>query len=228
MKNYISNKKIFILIPAYNEEKIIKSVINDIKKIGYNNIIVIDDGSTDLTYNHINQDNIITLRHLINRGKGAAVKTGIEAAKILGADILITMDGDGQHNPEDINKMVRLLNNNDIVLGTRMKNTKNMPFYKVISNKIGNYLTWIAYGILVSDSQSGFRAYTKKALDLIDTQSDKYEYDSEVLREIKRNNLKYIEIPVEVRYTKYSMNKQNKQNLKNGIKTAIKMFMSNQ
>ena len=82
------------------------------------------------------------------------------------------------------------------------------------------------YGLWVTDSQSGFRAYSKKAIKLINTQTDRYEYDSEVIREIKRHDLKYIEVPIEVRYTDYSMNKVNKQGIKNGIKTLIKMLIS--
>jgi len=82
------------------------------------------------------------------------------------------------------------------------------------------------YGLWVTDSQSGFRAYSKKAIRLIETKTDRYEYDSEVIREISRNKLKYAEVPIEVRYTEYSMNKKHKMNLKNGIKTLIKMILS--
>lgn len=224
-----NSQKIFIIIPALNEETVIGDVINEIENSGYSKIIVVDDGSFDNTYLEAKKNKIvISLRHSINRGKGAAVKTGIEAAKILDADIAITMDGDGQHNPKDIEEMIAKINNGfDVVLGTRLKNPKGMPKWKIIANHFGNFCTWAIYGLWVTDSQSGFRAYSKKALDLIETKTDRYEYDSEVIREIAHNKLKYVEIPIEVRYTKYSMNKKVKMNLKTGLKTLIKMIISN-
>ena len=223
----MSDKKIYIIIPAYNEATVIQSVINEVKSFGYENIIVVDDGSTDDTYNNAKSANVIALQLAINRGKGAAIKTGIEAVKMLEADIVVTMDGDGQHNPDDIHKMLKLIRKGyDVVLGTRLKNPKGMPWYKILANYIGNFFTWIIYGLWVTDSQSGFRAYSKKAIRLIDTRTDRYEYDSEVIREIKRHKLRYKEIPIEVRYTDYSMNKLNKQGVINGIKTLIKMIIS--
>ncbi len=223
----MQNKKIYIIIPVYNEAPVIKETVAEIKRAGYDNIIVIDDGSSDDSYYKLLELDVIALRLAINRGKGAAVKTGVEAAKILGADVVVTIDGDGQHNPEDISPMLDLINQKyDVVLGSRLKNPKGMPWYKIIANHLGNFFTFLIYGLWVTDSQSGFRAYSKKAIELINTQTDRYEYDSEIIREIKRHDLKYIEIPIEVRYTDYSMNKVNKQGLKNGIKTLIKMLIS--
>lgn len=221
--------KIFIIIPVFNEEKIVREVIKEIKKSGYQNIITIDDGSQDNTYEKINElKDVISLKHSINRGKGAAVKTGFEMAKKVRADIVVTIDGDGQHNPEDIKNMIEKINQGfDVVLGSRLINPKGMPKYKIIANYLGNFFTWLIYGLWVTDSQSGFRAYSKKAMELIDTQTDRYEYDSEIIKEIYRNKLKYVEIPIEVRYTEYSMNKLHKQNFFNGIKTLFKMLISN-
>lgn len=227
MHSYNPKVKTFVVIPAFNEEKVIQAVISEIKKADYNDIIVIDDGSSDETFSKANGAGVIVLKHLINRGKGAAVKTGIEAAKILGADIVVTMDADGQHNPSDAKKMVDLINGGfNVVLGTRLKKSKGMPSYKILANYLGNFFTWLIYGLWVSDSQSGYRSYSQRAIHLIDTKTDRYEYDSEIIREIKRNKLKFSEVPIEVRYTKYSMNKKHKQNLKNGLKTLIKMIIS--
>jgi glycosyltransferase involved in cell wall biosynthesis len=222
------NLSIHILIPAYNEETVIGEVIKEVQSAGYDKIIVVDDGSSDNTYQKASDEkNVISLKHFLNRGKGAAIKTGIEAAKILGADIVVTIDGDGQHNPDNIKQMIDLIENgDDVVLGSRLKNPKGMPMYKIIHNQIGNFLVWIIYGLWVTDSQSGFRAYSKKAIQSIETKTDRYEYDSEVIREIYRNKLKYTEIPIEVRYTEYSMSKVHKMNLKNGFKTLIKMIIS--
>lgn len=217
--------KIFIVIPVYNEEEVISQVIRDVTKAGYKDIIVVDDGSTDRTYLKAKKENITTLRHILNRGKGAAIKTGIEAAKLLGADSIVTFDGDGQHNPKDIGKIVSLLNKgNSIVLGTR--SFDKVPALKRSANFLGNLLTWALYGMSVKDSQSGLRGFSKKALSIIDTQNDRYEYDSEVIREIARNKLKYIEVPIEVFYTKYSQSKQSRQGFVNGIKTLYRMVIS--
>ncbi len=221
-------RKIFIIIPALNEETIIRDVVMEIKNEGYDNIIVVDDGSKDQTYQKAKEiSNIITLRHRINRGKGAATKTGIEAAKLLGAEIIVTMDGDGQHDPKDIKNLVDPITNQrfDVVLGTRLKNTKEMPFYKKIHNWIANVATWYLFGLWVTDSQSGFRAYSRKATDLINTKADRYDYDSEVIREIYIYKLKFEEVPIKVKYTEYSKSKLEKQNMFNGFKTLYGMFL---
>jgi glycosyltransferase involved in cell wall biosynthesis len=223
-----NQQKVYILIPAYNEEKVICDVILEVKKAGYENILVVDDGSQDETFKKAkSMEGVITLKHFINRGKGAAIKTGIEAAKILGAETVVTIDGDGQHDPKDIEKMLELIKNNfDVVLGTRLQNPKGMPWYKILANYIGNGFTWMIYGLYVTDSQSGFRAYSKRALSLIETKTDRYEYDSEVIREISKHKLKYAEISIKVRYTEYSMSKKNKQGLINGFKTLAKMIIN--
>jgi len=219
---------IYIVIPAYNEEQVISEVLRGLRDAGYANIIVVDDGSTDNTcLSARNAGATIVLQHFLNRGKGAAAKTGIEAAKRRGADTIITMDGDGQHNPADITRMLRLLDEGwEVVLGSRLKDPRGMPRWKVLANVAGNLFTWALYGLWVTDSQSGFRAYSRKAFDLIDTKTDRYEYDSEVIREIRRHHLRFIEIPIAVIYTEYSMGKANKQGLKNGLKTLFRMLLS--
>lgn len=222
------NKNIFIVVPVYNEGPVIKGVLADLKKAGYKNIIVVDDGSSDETISEIKDEEVHYLRHGLNRGKGAATKTGFEAAKLLGAEVIVTMDGDGQHYIEDIPKLVKPIVEEgfDVVLGSRIFSTKEIPLIKIFYNHVGNFLTWVFYGLWVSDSQSGFRAYSKKALRLIDTKTDRYEYDSEVIQEIKKHKLKFEEVPIRVRYTDYSRNKATKQSFINGVKTVIKMIIS--
>jgi UDP-N-acetylglucosamine---dolichyl-phosphate N-acetylglucosaminyltransferase len=220
------NLRTIIVIAAFNEGSVIKDVVKEINNSGFFNIVIVDDGSQDTTCLEArNLQGVTALRHKINRGKGAATKTGIEAAKLLDADIVVTMDGDGQHDPSDIGKLIDPIKNEgfDAVLGSRLMNPEGMPFYKIIHNKIANLITWYLYGLWVTDSQSGLRAYSKKAIKYIDTKGDRYEYDSEVIREIYKHKLKYKEIPIEVRYTDYSMNKAQKQSLTNGIKTVYKM-----
>lgn len=234
------DQKTFIVIPVYNEDKVIADVINEVKNAGYENIIAVDDGSSDNTYNVLRDikdtkdiddtkdiKDIVVLRHKINRGKGAATKTGIEATKLLGADIIVTMDGDGQHDPQDIKKLISpiIKGECDVALGSRLKSDiKKMPWHKIVANWLGNLLTWYLFGLWVSDSQSGFRAYSREAAEKINTQADRYDYESEVIREIYVYKLKYKEIPITVRYTDYSMGKLHKQSFTNGIKTVYKMI----
>lgn len=221
-----SEKKIFIVIPAFNEQRVIKDVVQEVKSAGFFNIIVVDDGSSDQTLARAQETGIISLRHRLNRGKGAATKTGIEAAKLLAADIIVTMDGDGQHDPADIQKLIIpiLSGKAEVTLGTRLKNPQGMPWYKIVHNKIGNLITWYLFGLWVTDSQSGFRAYSRHAAEVINTRGDRYEYDSEVLREMYIYKLKFQEVPIAVRYTDYSMGKVHKQGFINGVKTLYKMI----
>ena len=220
------DESIFIVIPAYNEAEVILEVIEEVQTAGSYQIIVVDDGSLDNTHKNASSvPGVIALRHKINRGKGAATKTGIVAANRLGAAVVVTIDGDGQHDPTDIKAVTEpILNNSvEVVLGVRRKKKGEMPFIKIIANKIGNTVTWLLYGIHVSDSQSGFRAYSRHAAHIIDTKADKYEYDSKVIREINNNRLSFMEVPIKVRYTEYSMGKTQKQGFINGIKTLIRM-----
>ncbi|MCI5156905.1 MAG: glycosyltransferase family 2 protein [Candidatus Electrothrix sp. AUS1_2] len=215
-----------IVIPVYNEAKAVGQVIKDVRAHGFQHIIVVDDGSRDESWCVASAHDALTLRLKVNRGKGAAVKTGIMAANLLDADIVVTMDGDGQHDPADIKPLITpiLEGKSDVVLGSRLLQREEMPKVKVIANSIGNFFTWMLYGLLVSDSQSGFRAYSRYAALIIDTKADKYEYDSKVIREIKNNRLRFTEVPVHTRYTEYSKGKKTKQGFLNGIVTLYRMI----
>ncbi len=216
--------KVFIVIPAYNEQKQIQQVIAQVKKEGYPNILVVDDGSGDQTFLVARETGVNVVRHVINRGKGAATKTGLRGALLLGADIVVTIDGDGQHDPGDIPKVVQPLLDQkvDVVLGNRFKGDNKIPLIRKIYNRVGDWFTFVLGGVLVSDSQSGFRAYSSKAIKMIDTKGDRYEFESEIIHEIAANKLNFVEVPIKVRYTEYSLSKG--QNFKNGIKTVLRLF----
>ncbi|MCI5221951.1 MAG: glycosyltransferase family 2 protein [Candidatus Electrothrix sp. AR4] len=215
-----------IVIPVYNEAGVIGEVIEDVRAHGFDLIIVVDDGSEDNTWEVAAAHDVLTVRLKVNRGKGAAVKTGIMAANLLHADVVVTMDGDGQHDPADLEALIApiLSNESDVVLGSRLLHREKMPKIKVLANNVGNFFTWLFYGLLVSDSQSGFRAYSSYAALIIDTKADKYEYDSKVIREIKNNRLRFTEVPVHTRYTEYSKGKKNKQGFFNGLLTLYRMI----
>lgn len=222
----MASKNAFVVLPAYNESSVVSQVIDEIKKHGYSNIIVVDDGSTDDTFKRAKEKGAIAVRHILNRGKGAAIKTGITAAKILNAERVVTFDADGQHEPGDIDKALALLDEYDVVLGRRNFGERHIPHHKKVGNFLGNVLTWMVFGLWVADSQSGMRAYSKKAMDLIDTTADRYEYDSEIMREIVRNDLSYVEMPIRVRYTEYSQKKPNRQSFSSAVETVIRLLLA--
>ena len=190
-------------------------------------IIVVDDGSEDDTFNKVRK--IITekktgllFRHLLNRGLGAALKTGIEAALMENPDIIITFDADGQHDPQDILKVSEPIINDeaDVVIGVR--NFKDMPLTKKFGNHIMNLITLIFYGINVNDSQSGLRAFNSKAAETIIINARDYGVSSEIIGEVKRNKLRITEVPIKTIYTNYSMNKGT--NLNEGLKILLKLI----
>lgn len=202
--------KIVIVIPAYNEEKSIGKVVRDLKKGGYHDIVVVDDGSRDRTSEIAKNKGAIVLRHVINRGQGAALKTGIDAALDEDADVIVTFDADGQHQVSDINALVTPVEKGkcDISLGSRFLHKKsNTPFLKIIALKAGAVFNWIFYGVRLTDAHNGFRVLSRKAAVCMDITADKMEHASEILDEIKKNNLKYIEVPVTIKYTDYSLGK---------------------
>lgn len=204
----------------------IQSVVKSVKEQGFHNIIVVDDGSSDETADKARQAGAMIVCHKINRGKGGATCTGLVAAKQVNADIVVTMDGDGQHDPRDITKIIKplLIKKTDVVLGSRLHTDNRIPRGRVLVNRLANIMTWLLYGLAVTDSQSGFRAYSRLALEKINPTGSRYEYDSEVIREIALHKLRYQEIPIRVQYTLYSQQKPHRQNLANGLKTVYKLI----
>ncbi len=217
--------KIYIVIPAYNEEKTIGKVLTGLKSAGYDNLVVVDDGSNDKTYEIATNHNAIVLRHILNRGLGGALSTGIKAAIKRGAEIIVTFDADDQHSGEDIKKITQPVEKKEaeVVIGSRLLDPKGMPFFRRILNQFGNIATFILFGIWVTDSQSGLRAFSRKAAEKIDIKTSQMEVSSEIIREIGMNQLKLKEVPIQAIYTDYSLSKG--QNLFVGIKTFIKLIM---
>ena len=207
----MQNPKIFIVIAAYNEEKTIAKVIDDLHNHGYQNIIVVDDGSQDKTAPVAELKGATVLKHIINRGQGAALRTGIEYALDQGADIIITFDADGQHQAKDIKNLIQPIINNeaDIVLGSRfLGNTKsNVPFWRKLFLKAGALSFRLMFGVKVTDSHNGFRALSRKAAQAIEITSDRMEHASQIIEEIAKKRLRYKEVPVTIIYTDYSQEK---------------------
>lgn len=220
---------IFVVMPAYNEEKTIEEVMEKLFTRGFS-VVVVDDGSHDATYqlaeamsrNHKNQ--CFIYKHLLNTGLGGALKTGIEAALLHDADIIVTFDADGQHDPDDIMKVCQPIIHGeaDVVIGVR--DFKHMPDSKKFGNTVMNIITRIFYGIKVNDSQSGLRAFKKEAAEIIEINARDYGVSSEIAGEIKRHKLRLVEVPMKTIYTDYSMTKGT--NLKVGLKILAKLVMN--
>jgi len=189
---------IIACIPAYNEEKTIAKVIIKTQKY-VDKVIVCDDGSKDMTSEIAERLGAIVIKHERNIGKGEALRNLFKKAIELNADIVITLDGDGQHDPDEIPSLINTLKEEkaDIIIGSRfLLNEKNVPGYRAIGNKILNIVT----GGKITDTQSGFRAYNGKILDMIIPAEAGMGVDSEILIKAMENNLKIVEIPITVTY----------------------------
>jgi glycosyltransferase involved in cell wall biosynthesis len=218
--------KIILVIPAYNEEEHIRSLIDSCQLMGYHDIVVVDDGSTDNTARTAKKAGTIVLSHVINRGVGAATQTGLRAAQLLGADIAVTIDADCQHQARDIKKLVDALveHDKDVVIGSRFLQHENeIPRLRRFFNSIANIITYFLAGIYLTDTQSGLKAFSKKALEVIQITANGYEFSSEIIREAQFYRLRIEEVPASVVYTPYTLSKG--QNLATGITTIFKLII---
>lgn len=203
-------------IPSYNEAQMIGKVIRSLPKgakgVNRIDILVVDDGSEDETAEVARSLGAIVLRHILNRGLGGALKTIFAYAQYMEYDILVTFDADGQHDPKDLPRIIHPIieNNKDVVIGTRWKNVRYVPFSRLVLNRLANIVTFFLFGVWTSDSQSGFRAFGKKAIKVIRLQTDGMEVSSEFFREIYRNKLVCVEVPIHAIYSNYSKAKGQK------------------
>lgn len=202
-------------------------------------VIVVDDGSTDRTAEIARQAGATVVRHPINRGLGAALSTGMEAAMRLGADIIVTLDADGQHDPGEVAGLIKPIEEGtaDVVIGSRFLSPSpqssplegeegrggNVPATRRLANWVGNIITWILFGIHVTDSQSGFRAFSRQAAKQIRIRTNTMEVSSEIIREIKLHGLRLKEVPIKAIYTEYSLSKG--QGFLKGLETLWKLIM---
>ena len=193
--------KDWIVMPAYNEERSIGKALDALKREGWRNIIVADDGSHDRTAEIARSKGALVVSHMQNMGLGAALRTGLNKARQLGADCAVTFDADGQHDPKAVRALVQALNNADLVIGVRQH--LGIPLHKRVGNFGLNLITCLFSGVL-TDSQSGSRAFGKQALKLIRIRSNRYEVSSEIIIQVKKRGLRLGEAPVKCFYTKYS------------------------
>lgn len=215
--------KVVAVIPAYKEETTIADVLERTRSF-VDEMIVVNDGSPDNTADVAQKHGAIVVSHIINRGLGAAIGTGFASAQKRGADVVITLDADGQHDPAEIPKFVEAIKNGaDVVIGSRMLTRSGMPWYRQVANLLGNVSTLVLFGAYVTDSQSGFRAFTKKALSKIEIKTNRMEVSSELIAEAKANGFVIVEVPIKAIYTDYSLSKG--QSFFVGIKTLLKLVL---
>ena len=221
--------KVIIVVPVFNESaviyKVLKAIPKKINGVSKIDVIVVNDGSTDKSQFEVERAGFSTVEHVINRGLGAAIKTGIAYARAKKADIMVTFDGDGQHNPSDIEKIISPIvqKKADLVIGSRFKKLKKAPLDRYFLNWFANFITLLLYGVATTDSQSGLRAFSKKALNLIDFKGERMDFSSEILLEAKRNNFKKAEVPIKAIYTEYSRKKGQKNS--NAIPTFARFLV---
>jgi glycosyltransferase involved in cell wall biosynthesis len=200
---------IWLIIPAYNEAAVIGRVVADLARLGHT-IVVVDDGSTDETGRKASAAGAIVVTHPINLGQGAALQTGIQFALRQGADTIVTFDADGQHRTADIDSLIDALttNNADFALGSRfLGGTVAMPISRRLLLMTATWFTRLTSGLNVSDTHNGLRAMTRRGASRIKLRQNRMAHASELLDEIARSGLRYVEVPVTIEYSRYSLAK---------------------
>ena len=220
----MAKPKLIAVIPAYNEAGHVGQVVQSAKMF-VDEVVVVDDGSADETAAEASAAGARVYRHLVNRGVGGSTATGLRAAVRLGADIIVTLDADGQHLPLEVTNLAAPIERGeaDFVIGSRLLNRKRMPVWRRLANCVADLCTWLLFGVRVSDSQSGFRAYSREVATSIDIRTSGMEVCSEIVAEVGRHNFRIAVVPITAVYTDYSLSKG--QNFRVGVRTLGKLFM---
>lgn len=193
--------KVIVGTPAYNEEKYIGTVILQARQHA-DKVIVVDDGSTDRTYKVAELAGATVIRHESNRGYGNAVRTILAEAKTLDADVLIILDADSQHNPDEIPSLVEAVAEGyDVVIGSREKQKHMIPRYRRMGQKVLGGLTNLLSGEKITDTESGFRAYSRKAVNELELKETGMAISSEIIKSAAAKKMRIKEVPISVSYT---------------------------
>jgi len=210
------NKEVFFIVPAYKESPdVLRRTVKEVLQ-KYENVVVVDDGTPDFSYHdHLEDLNVIYLRHKINLGQGAAIQTGMEYALRNGADILVHFDSDGQHNLHDIPKMIAYLNEGqaDIILGSRFlekEDIEHVPFMRRNILKVATYVNWLFTGLKLTDAHNGLRVMNAAAAKKIHITENRQAHATQILYEIKHLDIPWKEYPTTVFYSDYSIKKGQK------------------
>ena len=192
---------VFAVIPTYNEKRTIGSLVNELLKRKIR-VVVVDDGSKDGTIIDANKFGAELIVHSKNAGKGRCLREGLEYSLEKGCDIAITIDGDGQHNLNDIGRFIDEYRRSqaDIIIGNRMYDTKKMPFIRKITNLVMSFIISGVIGQKIEDTQCGYRLVSKNAIERMKLKTFKYEIESEMLIEAKRQGLKISSVKIDSIY----------------------------
>ena len=211
MSHLINPQNVFVIIPAYNENPILGSVIQQLLPYNYK-LVVIDDGSATSPYSLLKKMPVYLLRHRTNLGQGAAIQTGIEFTLSKKAEYIVTFDADGQHDASDIEKMLQTLVDNkiDIALGSRFMKRRPVIIFRQSESFCCNWPVMSGYfftGFILTDAHNGLRAMTRFTAAEMRIQENGMAHATEILSLIKRKKLRYLEVPVNIHYTDYSLKK---------------------
>ena len=199
---------VLVVVPAYQEEQVIGTVVAELVDLGYR-VVVVDDGSIDATGSRAVSAGAAVFCHAVNRGQGAALQTGITAALRMGADVIVTFDADGQHQVQDITKLLAPLEagSADVVLGSRFlpgaTSPTIPPLRRLLLRLAVSFDRWRTV-LKITDTHNGLRAFSAAAAAQLYIRQDGMAHASEILDQIVRLRLRYVEVPVQVRYTEYA------------------------
>ena len=198
----------WVVIPAYNEATVIGNVIADVRRF-VDNVIVVDDCSRDETATVARAAGATVLRHIINRGQGAALQTGLTFALRQAPSAIITFDADGQHDANDLPALLAPIRDGraHFVLGSRFTGTSNVPPLRRLMLKLAVLFTRLTSGLRVTDAHNGLRAFSRQGARCVRIQLDRMAHASEIMDQIRDSGLPYVEVPVTVRYTEYTRRK---------------------
>ena len=203
MCNQVVIMKIYAVIPAYNEEKTVAEVVEKTKDLEIvDEVIVVDDCSTDNTFREAKKAGARTVRLITNMGAGFSTRIGCDIAVNDGADIIVTLDADGQHDPAEITRLVQVLEDKglDIVFGSRPPNNE-MPLIKRFGNTGLYWIAYLLYKMRIKDTQTGYHVFTKNAYEKIRWESNRYGVVSEIPVRVAKNKLKHEEVIIKTIYT---------------------------
>jgi polyprenyl-phospho-N-acetylgalactosaminyl synthase len=201
-----------VVIAAYNEAEMIGRVVTDVRRAGYR-VIVVDDGSKDATARTAGAAGGTVIQHPFNLGQGAALQSGIDLALANGAEVIVTFDADGQHGTADIARLVAALaeENADFVLGSRfLEASSNISPQRRLLLKAATLFTRVTTGLRLTDSHNGLRAMTRRGAGAIRLRQNRMAHASELLAQIGASGLHYVERPVTIHYSAYSIAKGQK------------------
>lgn len=200
---------VWIIIAAYNEGAVIGGVIQPLIAAGYR-VVAVDDGSRDETAARARAAGAAVLRHVVNRGQGAALQSGLRYALRHGAQILVTFDADGQHCAADLPGLVQPIADRraEIVLGSRfLEHAADVPATRRVLLRLAVAFTRVMSGVRLTDAHNGLRALSRRAAERLDLQLDRMAHASEIIDQLARTGLPLEEVSVTVRYTSYSLEK---------------------